>query len=68
MNFSHDPQLNRLAPKVEAGERLSFADGMALYATDDLAALSKLADTVRRRLHGRRTYYNVNRHFNYTNV
>ena len=68
MNFSHDPELNKLAAKVEAGERLSFADGMALYATDDLAALGKLADTVRRRLHGRRTYYNVNRHFNYTNV
>jgi aminodeoxyfutalosine synthase len=41
---------------------------MTLYATDDLSALGKLADTVRRRLHGRRTYYNVNRHFNYTNV
>jgi aminodeoxyfutalosine synthase len=68
MNFSHDPKLNDLAAKVAAGTRLSFADGLALYATDDLSALGKLADTVRRRLHGRRTYYNVNRHFNYTNV
>jgi aminodeoxyfutalosine synthase len=68
MNFSHDPKLNELFAKVAAGTRLSFDDGMALYATDDLSALGKLADTVRRRLHGRRTYYNVNRHFNYTNV
>ncbi|HEY0081478.1 MAG TPA: hypothetical protein VGB61_01710, partial [Pyrinomonadaceae bacterium] len=68
MNFSHDPKLNSIAAKVEAGARLSFAEGLDLYATDDLAALAKLADTVRRRLHGRRTYYNVNRHFNYTNV
>ncbi len=68
MNFSHDPKLNGLAARVEAGERLSFADGLDLFATDDLAGLAKLADTVRRRLHGRRTYYNVNRHFNYTNV
>ncbi|MGI9106378.1 MAG: CofH family radical SAM protein, partial [Pyrinomonadaceae bacterium] len=68
MNFSHDAKLNDLAAQVEAGERLSFADGLALYATDDLPALAKLADTVRRRLHGRRTYFNVNRHFNYTNV
>jgi aminodeoxyfutalosine synthase len=68
MNFSHDPKLNDLAAKVAAGARLSFDDGLALYATDDLSALGKLADTVRRRLHGRRTYYNVNRHFNYTNV
>jgi len=68
MNFSHDPKLNELAAKVEAGERLTFADGMALYATDDLNALGRLADHVRRRLHGRTTYFNVNRHFNPTNV
>ena len=68
MNFSHDPDLNVLAAKVERGERLTFDDGLNLYATDDLAALAKLADTVRRRLHGRTTYFNVNRHFNPTNI
>ncbi len=68
MNFSHDNKLNELAARVEAGARLTFADGLALYATDDLNALGKLADTVRRRMHGRTTYYNVNRHFNPTNV
>ena len=68
MNFSHDPKLKELAAKVDAGERLTFADGVALYATDDLAALAKLADTVRRRLHGCTTYFNVNRHFNPTNI
>jgi aminodeoxyfutalosine synthase len=68
MNFSHDPKLTDIAARVEAGARLSFDEGLALYATDDLAALAKLADSVRRRLHGRLTYFNVNRHFNYTNV
>jgi aminodeoxyfutalosine synthase len=68
MKFSHDPKLNDIAPRVEAGERLSFEDGVALFATDDLAALARLADSVRRRLHGRTTYFNVNRHFNPTNV
>ncbi|MCA1594309.1 MAG: aminofutalosine synthase MqnE [Acidobacteria bacterium] len=68
MNFSHDAKLNELAAKVEAGERLSFDEGVALFATDDLPALAKLADTMRRRLHGLTTYYNVNRHFNYTNI
>jgi aminodeoxyfutalosine synthase len=68
MEFSHDPNLNRIAEKVEVGERLSFEDGLALFATDDLTALGKLADRVRRKLHGRRTYFNVNRHFNPTNV
>jgi aminodeoxyfutalosine synthase len=68
MKFSHDPNLERISDKVDARERLSFEDGLALYMTDDLPALSKLADTVRRRLHGRTTYFNVNRHFNPTNV
>ena len=59
MNFSHDPNLAAVAEKVEAGERLTFADGVALFATDDLPALGKLADSVRRRKHGRTTYFNV---------
>ena len=68
MRFSHDPKLEAIAAKVDKRERLSFEDGVALYATDDLAALGKLADTVRRRLHARTTYFNVNRHFNPTNI
>jgi aminodeoxyfutalosine synthase len=68
MNFSHDPNLFDIADRVERGERLTFDDGLKLYASDDLPALAKLADTVRRRLHGRTTYFNVNRHFNPTNV
>src|SRR5947209_17815196 len=68
MYSSHDQTLNEIAAKVESGVRLSFEDGVALYATNDLNALGKLADTVRRREHGRTTYFNVNRHFNPTNV
>src|SRR3954469_12706902 len=68
MNFSHDLNLNSIASKVEREERLTFEDGVKLYATDDLPALAKLADTVRRRLHGRTTYFNVNRHFTPPNV
>ncbi len=68
MNFSHDLKLLEIGNRINAGERLSFADGLALYATDDLPALGKLADSVRRKKHGRTTYFNVNRHFNPTNV
>lgn len=68
MSFSHDSRLNEVAAKIEAGERLSFDDGLALYATDDLNLLGMLADRDRRRRHGRATYFNVNRHFNPTNV
>ncbi len=68
MRFSHDSKLNTIAEKVEAGERLSFDDGLVLYQTSDLAALAKLADNERRKRHGTATYFNVNRHFNPTNV
>jgi aminodeoxyfutalosine synthase len=68
MSFSHDDKLNQIEKLVTNGERLSFEHGLALYATDDLPALGKLADIVRRRRHGRTTYFNVNRHLNPTNI
>jgi aminodeoxyfutalosine synthase len=68
MHFSHDHNLLEIDKKINAGERLTFAEGLALYSTDDLPALGKLADTVRRSKHSRTTYFNVNRHFNPTNV
>jgi aminodeoxyfutalosine synthase len=67
-NFLLDRRLVPIAEKAVAGERLSFDDGMALFATDDLHGLGRLADTVRRRKHGRATYFNVNRHLNPTNI
>lgn len=54
--------------KILAGDRLSAADGLALYACPDITALGALADHVRRRLHGAVTTYVVNRQVNYTNV
>ncbi len=47
---------------------MSRADGLALLRTPHLAALGALANTVRERLHGDRTYYIINRHLNYTNI
>ncbi len=62
-----DPALEPICAKVLAGERLSFDDGLALYRTRDVFTLGELANLVRERLHGRRAYYNINRHINYTN-
>jgi aminodeoxyfutalosine synthase len=63
-----DLALRRIADKSFAGERLSHADGLALYASRDIHGIGRLANFVRERLHGDRTYYNRNRHINYTNV
>jgi aminodeoxyfutalosine synthase len=57
-----------LESKVRSGERLSYDDGVALYATDDLVWLGELAHEVRTRLNGDRVTFNVNRHLNLTNV
>jgi aminodeoxyfutalosine synthase len=63
-----DSKLERIAEKVLAGGRLSFDEGVALYESGDLLALGYLANHVREKLHGKRTYFNVNRHLNPTNV
>jgi aminodeoxyfutalosine synthase len=63
-----DRRLLPIREKVEAGARLSFEDGVALYRTSDLLALGYLANIVRERMHGDVTYFNVNRHLNPTDV
>jgi len=63
-----DPSLRPVAEKVLAGKRLTFEDGAALYRSLDLLAIGSLANHVREKLHGKRTYFNVNRHINPTNV
>ncbi len=63
-----DAALRPIAEKVRAGERLSFEDGVGLYRSHDLLALGWLAHYVRHKRHGDRTYFNVNRHLNPTNV
>ena len=54
--------------KVVAEERLSAADGLRLYACNDLATLGYMANIVRQRHHGDATYYVRNQHINYTNI
>jgi aminodeoxyfutalosine synthase len=62
------PRQQELEAKVAAGERLTYQDGVDLYATDDLAWLGGLAHSVRTAKNGDRTFFNVNRHLNLTNV
>jgi aminodeoxyfutalosine synthase len=63
-----DPRLKTILNKVEAGERLSFDDGVTLYRTPDILALGYIANIVRERMHGNVTFFNVNRHINPTDV
>ncbi len=58
----------RIRDKVEAGERLSEADALALYRTRDILAVGEMAALANRRANGDRVYFIVNRHVNPTNI
>jgi aminodeoxyfutalosine synthase len=60
--------LRDLATKVRDGVRLDAADALLCFSTPHILHLGRLADTVRRRLNGNVTYFNVNRHINPTNI
>jgi aminodeoxyfutalosine synthase len=57
-----------LYDKVQAGDRLTYEDGVRLYQTPNLAGVGFLANLVRERLHGDTAYYVRNQHINYTNI
>jgi cyclic dehypoxanthinyl futalosine synthase len=58
-----------LLDKAVAGDRLAPEEGLQILESHDLAALSRAADEVTRRLHPEnyRTY-NIDRNINYTNI
>jgi aminodeoxyfutalosine synthase len=64
----NDSRLLPIRDKVERGERLSFDDGVTLYRSPDLLGVGWMANRVRERLHGGKTFFNVNRHINPTDV
>jgi len=60
--------LDVIRAKVRAGERLTAEDGLALFLEPDLLAVGALANEVRERRHGDRTYFNRNMRIEVTNV
>lgn len=60
--------LSDIMAKVQAGRRLDADDGRRLFASNRIDLIGRMADQVRRRLHGSVAFYNINRHFNYSNI
>ncbi len=60
--------LQPIIDKLDAGDRLDAGDCLAMLRTRDVWTLGELAQRVRLAKHGRVTYYNVNRHMNYSNI
>ncbi len=63
-----DPALRPIADKVARGERLTVADGVALFASSDLLGIGHMADAVNRAKHGDRVTFAANQHINPTNI
>jgi aminodeoxyfutalosine synthase len=62
------PELKHIARKVFAGERISDADGLVLFEKASLSFAGSLANYVREKMHGDKTYFNRNFHIEPTNV
>ncbi len=53
--------------KLENNERLNYEDAIKLYDLD-LFTLAFYANKIRTNKHGKKTYFNINRHINPTNI
>ena len=63
-----DSQLLQIAEKVQNNERLTDAEGLALFERGELGFVGSLAAHVAKRLHGDKVYFNRNFHIEPTNV
>ena len=53
--------------KLDNNERLTYEDAVKLYDLD-LFTLASYANKIREEKHGKKTYFNINRHINPTNI
>ncbi|SDF64336.1 aminofutalosine synthase MqnE [Chitinophaga filiformis] len=63
-----DKGLKTIGEKVLSAERLTPEEGLLLFEKGELAYLGALANAVRVRMHGDKTYFNRNFHIEPTNV
>ncbi|PYL80385.1 MAG: aminofutalosine synthase MqnE [Verrucomicrobia bacterium] len=61
-------ELRPIAEKVESGQRISEADALALYRSNDLNTLGRIANVLRERKNGNYATYIHNRYINYSNI
>ena len=61
-------EIEQIAEKVYKGERITDEEGLVLFEKATLPFLGSLANYVREKLHGDKTYFNRNFHIEPTNV
>lgn len=60
--------LASITDKVTNGGRIDDAEALYLFRSPELLEIGALAAAVNERKNGKRVYFNVNRHLNYTNI
>ena len=68
INIIEKTELSEMIDRVEAGQRLTYEDGLALFQSRDLNTIGYLANVVRERKNGNKSYFVINLHIDYTNV
>jgi len=63
-----DKGLKTIARKVKNNERITDEEGLLLFEKGSLSFVGVLANFIRERLHGDKTYFNRNFHIEPTNV
>lgn len=61
-------ELRTIAEKVKLNKRISFEEGILLYEKGELGYLGVLANYIREKRHGDKTYFNRNFHIEPTNL
>ncbi len=68
INNTADNDLKSIAQKVKAGTRITDEECLVLFEKGSLAFVGALANFIREKLHGNKTYFNRNFHIEPTNV
>ncbi|MEI9959425.1 MAG: aminofutalosine synthase MqnE [Ferruginibacter sp.] len=68
INNTTDTALKNIAQKVNAGKRITDEECLVLFEKGSLAFVGTLANFIREKLHGDKTYFNRNFHIEPTNV
>ncbi|MFC4261348.1 aminofutalosine synthase MqnE [Ferruginibacter yonginensis] len=68
IDFTTDIELKNIAQKVKDGIRITDEECLVLFNKADLPFAGALANFVREKLHGNKTYFNRNFHIEPTNV
>jgi aminodeoxyfutalosine synthase len=68
INNTPENDLKNIAQKVKAGTRITDEECLVLFEKGSLAFVGALANFIREKLHGNKTYFNRNFHIEPTNV